>query len=241
MKAHKKILLPALLSLSLLLCGCSQVAAADTENSTDSADEINILQQSESEDTSSLNLTDDADDQTDGEAQTQEEYRLGQLQPYIEELEKINEKFDVDLVMRLSDPEEIDGAYNEFCSMSTEEFRDEIIGRIHGNIAFICDGDGNLIPMPHYIDVDQKEYKLAQLQPYIDELEKINEELGINLAVSWSGPESIAWAYKEYCSMSLEEYRDYIIKLCNGEITVSYDEDGNKIIHYFDESDDIQD
>ena len=160
MKAYKKLLLPVLLSLSLFLCGCSQIAAADTENSTDTSDEIEMIsdmsQQIGSEDTSVLNSTDDADEQNDGETQTQEEYQLEQLQPYIDELEKINEKFGLDLVMCLSDPEEIARAYNEFCSMSTEEFR------------------------------------------------------------------------------------DYIIKLCSGEITVSYDEDGNKIIHYFDEPDDIQ-
>lgn len=242
MKAYKKLLLPVLLSLSLSLCGCSQIAAADAENSTDTSDEIEMIldmsQQTGSEDASVLDLTDGANEQTDtdkqndGETQTQEEYQLEQLQSYIDELEKINEKFGLDLVMCLSDSEEVAGAHNEFCSMSIEQFRDEIIDRIRGTASFTADENGILNPKPHYIDVDEKEYKLAQLQPYIDELEKINEELGIKLEMALYTPYQIAASYNEYCSESIEEFRDYIIKLYNGDITVSYDEDGNRTIHY---------
>lgn len=208
MKKYNIILLPIL--FAFLLCGCSQISAADADSRIDTTAEIetvsNAAQQSESEDDSALNSA-------DGEVQASDEYMSEQLKPYIEELEKINEEFGFELVMCLSDSEEIAGAYDEFCSMSAEEFRDEIIGRINGNTAFVNDGDGNLIPKPHYIDVEQKEEKLAELQPYIEELEKINEELGINLAISLSSPEEIARAYKEYCSMSIEEYRDYVTNL----------------------------
>ena len=51
----------------------------------------------------------------------------------------------------------------------------------------------------------------------------------------------IAATYKEYCSESIEEFRDNIIKLYNGEITITYDEYGNKTIHYADNSEDIED
>lgn len=228
MKKYNIILLPII--FALLLCGCSQITAADAGNRADTFNEIetvsNAAQQSESDNASALNST-------GGEAQASDEYLPEQLKPYIEELEKINEEFGFDLVMCLSDSEEIAGAYDEFCSMSAEEFRDEIIGRINGNTAFVNDGDGNLIPKPHYIDVEQKEEKLAELQPYIEELEKINEELGINLAISLSSPEEIARAYKEYCSMSIEEYRDYVTNLY-GTTVVSHDEDGDKITEYSD-------
>lgn len=228
MKKYNIILLPIL--FALLLCGCSQITAADADSRIDTTAEIetvsNAVQQSESEDDSALNSA-------DGEVQASDEYMSEQLKPYIEELEKINEEFGFELVMCLSDSEEIAGAYDEFCSMSAEEFRDEIIGRINGNTAFVNDGDGNLIPKPHFIDVEHKEEKLAELQPYIEELEKINEELGINLAISLSSPEEIARAYKEYCSMSIEEYRYYVTNLY-GMTVVSHDEDGDKITEYSD-------
>lgn len=228
MKKYNIILLPIL--FALLLCGCSQITAADADNRIDTTGKIetisNAVQQSESDNALALNSA-------DGEARTSDEYMSEQLKPYIEELEKINEEFGFDLVMCLSDSEEIAGAYDEFCSMSAEEFRDEIIGRINGNTAFVSDGNGNLIPKPHFIDVEQKEEKLADLQPYIEELEKINEELGINLSISLSSPEEIARAYKEYCSMSVEEYRDYVTNLY-GTTVVSHNEDDDKTIEYSD-------
>lgn len=227
MKKYKIILIPIL--FAFLFCGCTQIVATNSDNGVEATAEIETISdevQSELEDDSALNSA-------DGEARTSDEYMTEQLKPYIEELEKINEEFGFDLVMCLSDSEEIAGAYDEFCSMSAEEFRDEIIGRINGNTAFVSDGNGNLIPKPHYIDVEQKEEKLTELQPYIEELEKINEELGINLAISLSSPEEIARAYKEYCSMSVEEYRDYVNNLY-GTTVVSHDEDGDKITEYSD-------
>lgn len=227
MKKYKIILIPIL--FAFLFCGCTQIVATNSDNGVEATAEIETISdevQSELEDDSALNSA-------DGEARTSDEYMSEQLKPYIEELEKINEEFGFDLVMCLSDSEEIAGAYDEFCSMSAEEFRDEIIGRINGNTAFVSDGNGNLIPKPHFIDVEQKEEKLADLQPYIEELEKINEELGINLSISLSSPEEIARAYKEYCSMSVEEYRDYVTNLY-GTTVVSHDEDDDKTIEYSD-------
>ncbi|MBD5115012.1 MAG: hypothetical protein HDT46_07380 [Ruminococcaceae bacterium] len=243
MKKYKKILFLTLLVFSL--CGCSQITAEDARNNAYTVEENEIISnmpgQNESDNTSFLNSTDDANEQTDSETQTQEEHQLAQLRPYIDELEKINDEFSLDLVMCLSDTEETAGAYNEFCSMSIEEFRDEIISRIRGDVSFIADENGILNPKPHYIDVDEKEHKLAQLQPYIDELEKINEELGVKLEMGLYTPYQIAASYNEYCSESIEEFRDHIIKLYNGEITITYDEYGNKTIHYADNSEDIED
>ena len=243
MKKYKKILFLTLLVFSL--CGCSQITAEDARNNAYTVEENEIISnmpgQNESDNTSFLNSTDDANEQTDSETQTQEEHQLAQLRPYIDELKKINDEFSLDLVMCLSDTEETAGAYNEFCSMSIEEFRDEIISRIRGDVSFIADENGILNPKPHYIDVDEKEHKLAQLQPYIDELEKINEELGVKLEMGLYTPYQIAASYNEYCSESIEEFRDNIIKLYNGEITITYDEYGNKTIHYADNSEDIED
>lgn len=63
-------------------------------------------------------------------------------------------------------------------------------------------------------------YKLKKLQPYVDELNSINEELGTDLVMLLSSQEDIDLAYSSYSNMEVDEFREYIIKLYNNEIRV---------------------
>lgn len=56
---------------------------------------------------------------------------------------------------------------------------------------------------------------LSDLQPYFDELQAINEEFGYGIALCTSTEDDIAWLHSEFCSMTIPEYRDYIIDLYN--------------------------
>lgn len=68
----------------------------------------------------------------------------------------------------------------------------------------------------------QTDYQLAKLQPYVDELEKINSELGLDLLMCLSTPDEIATAYNNYCSMSIENFRNYVVELCNDDTLKDY-------------------
>lgn len=57
--------------------------------------------------------------------------------------------------------------------------------------------------------------RLAALQPYVDELQAINEELGTDMQICLSGPEEIASSYEEFSKMAVNEFRDYIVKVYN--------------------------
>lgn len=75
-----------------------------------------------------------------------------------------------------------------------------------------------------FADGTQTDYQLAKLQPYVDELEKINSEYGTKLLMSISTSDEIATAYNNYCSMSIENFRNYIVELCNDENLKNYSE-----------------
>lgn len=56
---------------------------------------------------------------------------------------------------------------------------------------------------------------LSDLQPYVDELQSINDEFGYDIEFRFSSEEEILWAHSEYCSMTIPEFRDYVIDLYN--------------------------
>lgn len=69
---------------------------------------------------------------------------------------------------------------------------------------------------------DTYSFYFSALQPYFDELQKINDEFGYGIALCTSTEDDVAWLYSEYCSMSIPEFRDYIIDLYNANY-VHYD------------------
>lgn len=75
-----------------------------------------------------------------------------------------------------------------------------------------------------FAESTETDYQLAKLQPYIDELKNINSELGSDLAMSVFTPDEIASAYNNYCSMSVEDFRNYVVQLYNNNVPVEYDE-----------------
>lgn len=62
-----------------------------------------------------------------------------------------------------------------------------------------------------YADNEIIEQQMNALQPYIDELNSINNELNLELCFSLSTPEEISVVYEEYSSMSIEKFRNCII------------------------------
>ena len=56
---------------------------------------------------------------------------------------------------------------------------------------------------------------LSDLQPYLEELQAINEEFGYEIAADTSTEDAIAQCHSEFCSMTIPEFRDYVIDLYN--------------------------
>lgn len=58
---------------------------------------------------------------------------------------------------------------------------------------------------------------LSDLQPYVDELQNINDEFGYGIALCTSTEDDVAWLHSEFCSMTIPEFRDYVIDLYNSK------------------------
>lgn len=56
---------------------------------------------------------------------------------------------------------------------------------------------------------------LSDLQPYINELQSINDEFGYGIEFSATTEDDVLWAHSEYCSMTIPEFRNYVIDLYN--------------------------
>lgn len=56
---------------------------------------------------------------------------------------------------------------------------------------------------------------LSDLQPYINELQSINDEFGYGIEFCASTEDDILWAHSEYCSMTIPEFRNYVVDLYN--------------------------
>ncbi len=76
------------------------------------------------------------------------------------------------------------------------------------------------LPQNVFAEETHMAYKLKELQPYVDELNSINEELGTDLVMLLSSQEDIDLAYSSYSNMKVDEFREYIIKLYNNETRV---------------------
>lgn len=66
-----------------------------------------------------------------------------------------------------------------------------------------------------FAEGNEAENQLIALQPYINELQAINQELGSDMQICISTPEEIASSYEEFSAMTVSEFRDYIIKTYN--------------------------
>lgn len=74
-----------------------------------------------------------------------------------------------------------------------------------------------------FAEGNEAENQLIALQPYINELQAINQELGSDMQICISTPEEIASSYEEFSAMTVSEFRDYIIKTYN-ENYLNYEE-----------------
>ncbi len=56
---------------------------------------------------------------------------------------------------------------------------------------------------------------LSDLQPYINELQSINDEFGYGIEFYATTEDDVLWAHSEYCSMTIPEFRNYVVDLYN--------------------------
>ncbi len=160
--------------------------------------------------------------------------------PYVEELEHINEELGTDYEFAILDAV-ADEYFDFYLSMSIEEFRDYFYGAYNNDIADplpfdeyavpetvetacsdipdtatkitgqIVAPDGTVYSWDEISFLTEDEYP-DEFMPYVEELNRINEELGTDFKfaiMDFTVDECMDF----YLSMSIEEFRDYIINV----------------------------
>lgn len=64
-------------------------------------------------------------------------------------------------------------------------------------------------------DLSETREKLLKLQPYVDELERLSEGYDNKLKICLGTPDEISMAYDAYCSMTMDDFKDYFIYVYN--------------------------
>lgn len=74
----------------------------------------------------------------------------------------------------------------------------------------------NMISMSAFASDDSEtREKLLKLQPYIDELDRLSEGYDNKIKICVGTPEEISMSYDAYCSMTMDEFKDYFIYVYN--------------------------